>query len=101
MIKWKITALDAVTEGPYSGFVSQAHWKCWQGEGRDEVFIVGSEWFKEGDENFVPFKNLTEQQVLGWIWNVLNRAEIEAKVSVMAAEKANPSVIEPTLPWGN
>ena len=50
------------------------------------------------DENFVPFEDLTEADVIGWVEAALDVAEIEANLSANIAEQKAPKT-EVGLPW--
>jgi hypothetical protein len=50
--------------------------------------------------SFVPYNQLTEQTVLGWIWaNGVDQAATEAAVQQQINNQRNPPVITPPLPW--
>jgi len=49
-------------------------------------------------ENFTPLNDLTENQVLGWVWNQVDKSAIEENVKAMLNEAMNPT-IDYTLPW--
>ena len=52
-----------------------------------------------GDPAFTPYANLTQDQVLGWVWETVNQADVEASVTAQVANLANPPVVQPPLPW--
>ena len=50
--------------------------------------------------SFVPYADLTQDQVLGWIWaNGVNQAATEAAVAQQIEMQKNPPTIQPPLPW--
>jgi hypothetical protein len=50
--------------------------------------------------NFTPYADLTQDQVLGWIWaNGVDQASAEAAVQQQIDNQINPPVIQPPLPW--
>ena len=50
--------------------------------------------------NFTPYADLTQDQVLGWVWaNGVDRAATEAALAQMIENQKNPPVIQPPLPW--
>lgn len=50
---------------------------------------------------FTAFKDLTEAQVLSWVWSQISKTEWEAKAAALAAlPQPVESVVLP-LPWGN
>jgi hypothetical protein len=49
---------------------------------------------------FTPYAQLTQSQVLGWIWaNGVNQAATEAAVQQQINNQINPPVVQPALPW--
>ena len=50
--------------------------------------------------SFTPYADLTQDQVLGWVWaNGVNQAATEAAVQQQIESQKNPVVIQPKLPW--
>jgi len=57
--------------------------------------------YTEG-EPFTPFNQLTQEQVLGWVWaNGVDKAEVEANIQRQLDDQINPPIIQPPLPWLN
>jgi hypothetical protein len=59
------------------------------------------------DPNFIPYNNLTEETVTGWVTQALGQdeinsieAEFEAELQARVDAKANPQHLSGT-PWGN
>jgi hypothetical protein len=51
-------------------------------------------------ENFTPYDQLTQDQVLGWCFsNGVDQSAIEANVSAQINDQINPPIIAPPLPW--
>ena len=49
---------------------------------------------------YTPYADLTEQQVLGWIWAAgVDQASAEAAVTSQIQQQITPTVISPPLPW--
>ena len=101
---WTISALDCypAKEGQ-ENVVFTVHWRL---NGTDGT-IVGSLYGSLGvtytaGEPFTPYTDLTQDQIIGWITTTLGADEIailEANVAQQIANKANPPVISPALPW--
>ena len=50
--------------------------------------------------NFVPYSQLTQDQVLGWVWaNGVDKDATEAALAQMIENQKNPPTIQPPLPW--
>ena len=52
------------------------------------------------DQNFIPLNNLTQEQVLEWVWRQVNKEEIESILTAEIQESITPT-IDYTLPWLN
>ena len=52
-----------------------------------------------GDPDFTPYANLTQEQVLGWAWESVDKTAAEEAVTQQVANLANPPVVQPPLPW--
>jgi hypothetical protein len=108
-ISWIIERLLVrKVEGTYSDVVITADWRCngteTIGTGDDEKTYsgtcYGSTSFQPPSENFTPYEDLTEQQVLDWCFaNGVDQKAIEANVTLQIADQINPPIIAPPLPW--
>jgi hypothetical protein len=96
------------TEGTYSDVVITADWRCngteTIGTGDDAKTYsgtcYGSASFAPPTENFTPYEDLTQEQVLDWCFaSGVDQKAIEANVSAQIADQINPPVIAPPLPW--
>ena len=59
--------------------------------------INGAVVVKPPGANFVPFADLTEAQVLNWIWAEVDKAGVEARAE--AALVVPPAPVEMVPPW--
>lgn len=93
------------TEGNLSDVVITAAWRC-----NDSQLVQGKEYygtcygtasFTPPDPSaFIPYSNLTQNQVLQWVWDSgVDKAAIEANVTQQINQAINPPVITPPLPW--
>lgn len=49
---------------------------------------------------FTPYADLTQDQVLGWIWESgVDKTAQEADVATQIENQINPIVVTPPLPW--
>ena len=90
---WTINNLERRVD---DGYVLVAHWDC-LAKNADEVGRAygSTSFFGELD---VPFADLTEEVVVGWIKNVEDEAAIEASAQAALDAKLNPPVVS-GLPW--
>ena len=100
-ISWIIERLLVKpTEGSLTDVVITADWRCNGTDGTYSGTCYGSASFAPPTENFTPYPDLTEQQVLGWCYeNGVDKVAIEANVSAQINDQINPPVIAPPLPW--
>ena len=100
-ISWIIERLLVKpTEGSYTDVVITADWRCNGSQDSYSGTCYGSCSFAPPTENFTPFADLTEQQVLEWCFaNGVDQAAIEANVSLQIANQINPPVVVLPLPW--
>ena len=95
-------------EGTLTDVVITADWRCngteTTGSGDTEQTYTGTCYgscsFAPPTENFTPYDQLTEQQVLDWCFaNGVDQAAIEANVSLQIQNQINPPVVVLPLPW--
>lgn len=48
---------------------------------------------------FTPYDQLTQQQVLGWVWEVVNKTEVEGTVTANVQSQSDNPIVTPPLPW--
>jgi len=92
-MNWQIVQLDRKTA---DGFVTTAHWTCTATDGEFSANAYGSIGFT-GDL-VTPYENLTQEQVLGWVWEQIDKAEIEANLTKQIQAQKNPVSVA-GVPW--
>ena len=81
--------------------VFTVHWTC---TGVQDQYI-GSVYATtsvplSGEGTFTPYADLTQEQVLGWVWaNGVDKDATEAAVQQQIDNQINPPVVTPALPW--
>ena len=100
-INWIIERLLVKpTEGTLTDVVITADWRCNGSQDQYSGTCYGSSSFAPPTENFTPYPDLTEAQVLGWCYaNGVDQTAIEANVTQQINDQINPPVIAPPLPW--
>jgi hypothetical protein len=100
-INWIIERLLVKpTEGTLTDVVITADWRCNGTQDQYSGTCYGSTSFAPPSENFTPYEDLTQDQVLGWCFsNGVDQAAIEANVTLQIENQINPPVIAPPLPW--
>ena len=77
--------------------VITAHWRVDAVDGEHTAGAYGSVGFTRGDD-FIPFEELTEAQVLEWVKAQLDVEQIEAALAQIIAEQKAPSKVA-GMPW--
>lgn len=100
-ITWAIEWMQAKpVEGSLTDVVINAGWRCTGVDGDCAGSVYGSCSFPAPDDDFIPYADLTQDQVLGWCWaNGVDQAATEAAVQTQIDNQINPPVIQPPLPW--
>jgi hypothetical protein len=108
-ISWIIERLLCKpVEGSLTDVVITADWRCngieTTGSGDTEQTYSGTCYgscsFAPPTENFTPYDQLTEQQVLDWCFaNGVDKTAIEANVSLQIQNQIDPPVVVLPLPW--
>ena len=100
-IVWSITAMNCSTTDQNPDTVVVCHWTCAgvQDTYNASVYSTCSVPAPSGS-NFTPYAQLTQDQVLGWIWaSGVDKAATEAAVQQQINNQINPPVVTPKLPW--
>lgn len=101
-MEWKIEWMQCKpAEGLLTDVVITAGWRCTATDQGRSVSAYGSVSFSAPGDPFTPYADLTETQVLGWVWdNGVDKAEVEANLGRQLADLINPPVVQYPLPWG-
>ena len=101
-ITWTISQLDCVPQAPEGAdYVVTAHWQCTgvDGDYTGQVYSTTSFPVVQGP-SFTPYADLTQEQVLGWVWaNGVDKDATEAAVEGQIEAQKNPPIVAPPLPW--
>ena len=98
MITWVITSMESQ---PNTGIVVSANWTC---DGAQDGFtssMFGTSIFPEPESGYIPYANLTQTQVLEWVWTVggVDKDATETSINNSLQTQINPPVIQQPLPW--
>ena len=94
MATWTITQLDRKTA---DGFVTTAHWTCTAVDGEHSASIYSTCSWSDGTVN-TPYANLTQETVLGWVWESVDKTATETALAAQIEAKKNP-VTASGKPW--
>jgi hypothetical protein len=105
-MNWKINTLEYTNDSDKGVVV--AHWDCNHtetvGEGDDALSYSGRCYGSEGftpdpsSEDYIAYKDLTEETVLGWIYDVIDKDAIETNVQAQIEAQKNPATLK-GLAW--
>ena len=80
--------------------VITAGWRCTGTDGQYTGTVYSTASFGQPGDPFTPYADLTQDQVLGWVWaNGVDKDATEAAVAGQIEAQINPPVIQPPLPW--
>lgn len=95
MITWTISQLDRRTS---DGFVTTAHWQAQAVDGNHSAMIYSTCGWADGQPT-VPYADLTEEEVLEWIWaSGVDKEATEAALTAQINAQKNP-VSAAGVPW--
>ena len=83
------------------GFVCVAHWICRASDGDFSASSYGTAGFSQDPEadSFIPYDQLTEAQVLGWVWaDGVDKDATEAALAQKIEADKNPTTAA-GVPW--
>jgi len=101
MATWKIeNMIVKPQDGSHTDVVVTAAWRCSDSSGEFTASNYGSMGFASPGDDFVAYSDLTEADVLGWVWaNGVDKAEVEANVARELDMLVNPPTVAKPLPW--
>lgn len=101
---WTITQLDYLLDADgIRNYATCAHWTCSgvDGEFSGSVYSTCAFPPPEPGMDYTPYDQLTQDQVLSWIWSSgVNKNATEAAVQQQIEAQKNP-VSATGLPWSN
>jgi hypothetical protein len=99
-ITWKINNLERQTS---DGLVTVVHWGAYATEASNDpekpysAGIYSTQALERGD-SFVNYDTLTEETVLGWLWDKIDKEAVEAALEAQIEAQKAP-VSANGLPW--
>ena len=92
---WSIVQMDRLTA---DGFVVTVHYNVSATDGDYSASTYGTCGYTQESESFVPYDQLTEEMVVGWVQTTLGKDTVEASLQSQIDALKNP-VQESGLPW--
>ena len=92
MANWKVEGLHVAPVDGHDNAVVSVHWALGS--------LKSVTRLDRPQSDFIPFPQLTEEVVLGWVWNLVNKAawETRAEEAGKIADAASDAV-NVALPW--
>jgi hypothetical protein len=93
-------SIDQIKRTTSDDAVVIAHWCCVGVEGDNSRRINGTAVFSPDptSADFIPFNDLTEAVVLGWVHADVTQADVEATLQSQLDEITSPRVVS-GMPW--
>lgn len=97
MATWKVVDMERNTA---DGGVTVVHWDATEVDGDYSARVYGSVGleYDASDPAFIPYDQLTENDVIVWVWTQVNKIETETNLANDIAAQKNP-VKESGIPW--
>jgi hypothetical protein len=93
---WSIPQMNRLTS---DGFVVTVHYSVSATDGTYNASTYGTVGYtQQPGETFVPYADLTEAVVVGWVQNALGKDTVEASLQGQINAQINP-VQETGVPW--
>jgi trehalose utilization protein len=83
-----------------SNAVQKIYWECQGREGSSMMRAQGCVELADPDpENFVNYDDLTEDDVLNWVWGNVGKEKVEDALASRVSKKTNPTTVSLPNPW--
>jgi len=79
-------------------FITTVHYTVNAVDGEFTASTYGTVGYTQEDKSYIPFANLTKEQVIGWVKDSLGQSTVEEALSAQIDALKNP-VQESGLPW--
>ena len=101
---WSVVSMDCYPElDGQTDVVFVCHWTLNGTDGEHTGGVYGSVGLTlDPEATYVPYADLTEAQVIGWVKEALGEESVtgyEENVAQQIANQINPPVVTPPLPW--
>jgi hypothetical protein len=101
MATWTIATLERdLQPADMDGAVVVAHWRVSEVDGDYSASAYGTVGFTPDPTapGYAPYADLTEEMVLGWVWESVDQAATEAALAAKIEAEKNP-VTADGVPW--
>jgi hypothetical protein len=92
---WNVVQMDRLTS---DGFVVTVHYTVNAVDGDYTASTYGTVGYTQGEGSYVPFSNLTKEQVIGWVKDSIGQSTVEESLAAQITAQKNPVQLS-GLPW--
>ena len=93
--QWNVVQMDRLTS---DGFVVTVHYTVNAVDGDYTASTYGTVGYTQGEGSYVPYAELTQTEVVGWVQESLGKDTVEEGLAAQIEAQKNP-VQESGLPW--
>jgi hypothetical protein len=93
--QWNVVQMDRLTS---DGFVVTVHYTVNAVDGDYTASTYGTVGYTQGEGSYVPYADLTEAEVVGWVQDSLGKDTVEESLASQIEAQKNP-VQESGVPW--
>jgi hypothetical protein len=94
---WNVVQMDRQVA---DGFVTTVHYTVSAVDGEFTASTYGTVGFTKEEMDYVPFEQLTPEQVIGWVKDSLGQETVEEGLAAQIEAQKNPVQLS-GLPWSN
>jgi hypothetical protein len=92
---WNVVQMDRLTS---DGFVVTVHYTVNAVDGEYTASTYGTVGYTQGEGSYIPYADLTEAEVVGWVQESLGKDTVEEGLAAQIEAQKNP-VQEAGVPW--
>ena len=92
---WNVVQMDRLTS---DDFVVTVHYTVSATDGEFSASTYGTVGFTQEADDFTPFDELTQEQVIGWVKDSLGEQTVEDALTAQIEAQKNPVQLS-GLPW--
>jgi len=94
-VEWNVVNTEYKTDNK---FIVTVHYTVNAVDGEFTASTYGTVGYTQEDKSYIPYADLTEAEVVGWVQESLGKDTVEAGLAAQIEAQKHP-VIESGLPW--
>jgi len=94
-VEWNVVNTEYKTDNK---FIVTVHYTVNAVDGEYTASTYGTVGYTQEDKSYIPYADLTEAEVVGWVQESLGKDTVEAGLAAQIEAQKHP-VIESGLPW--